>query len=536
MSSAAIGLAFPRLALALLGLVASASLAQPSPEAAPVTLGGVIRETLQGNRQIQITRQQVQSAEGQLQVARSAFDPTVNLGLDDQRNLTPLSDASQAHLGHERLRAEQLSLNASVRKQLRSGLVVQGFGELSHLRDESALGFSSPGNGYASVGFSVDIPLGRGRGAAEVAAGERIAELGHAAARLEASHQAALSTQQAINLYWALRASERRLDLARQIESRSQKLIEQLHRLIEKDQVPAFELNLARANMADKVSLRAGAEQDLRTARTQLGKLLGREHTGTALLGSTADDFPPLGRAPDAGRLDMAALVVQAQQQRLDLQAERLRRDSLAEAVTQAGERARPDVTLSLGVRQRSLASDSQRSDLLQSVSGNRAGPSANVTLQYRWPVGDRQVRGEILDRNAQLDRQVLRLQELHAGIGADVSDALQALRTSAELVRSADQSVEYYQATVAAEQRRYTMGMATLKNVLETEDRLDAALQRSITQRQDHARALTRLLFETGELVVPETATPGGYRVALEQLLGLSPAIAPPAPATPSP
>jgi len=534
MSSAAIRLAFSRLALALLGLAASASFAQPSPGAAPLTLGGVIRETLQGNRQIQITRQQVQSAEGQLQVARSVFDPTVNLSLGEQRNLTPLSDVSQARLGRGQLRAEQLNLNASVRKQLRSGLVVQGFGELSHLRDESTLNFSSPGNAYASVGFSVDIPLGRGRGAAEVATGERIAELSRSAAELDAGHQAALSTQQAINLYWAVRASERRLDLARQIESRSQKLIAQLHRLIEKEQVPAFELNLARANMADKVSLRAGAEQDLRTTRTQLGKLLGREHTSTALLGSTADDFPPIGRAPAPSGPGTAALITQAQQQRLDLEAERLRRNSLAEAVTQASERARPDITLSLGMRQRSLASDSQRSALLQSVSGNQAGPSADITLQYRWPVGGRQAQGDILDRNAQLDRQVLRLQELDAGIGADVSDALQVLGTSAELVRSADQSVEYYRAVVAAEQRRYTLGMATLKNVLETEDRLDAALQRRITQRQDHARALTRLLFETGELVVPETSTPGGYRVALERLLGLSPVIVPPASSSP--
>lgn len=539
MSSAAIRLAFSRITLAFFGLAASASSAEQPPGPAPLTLGGVIRETLQGNRQIKIARQQVQSAAAQLQVARSTFDPTVSLSLGDQRNFTPLSDASQARLGREQLRSEQLSLNAGVRQQLRSGLVVQGFGELHHLRDENTLlDFSSPGNGYSSVGFSVDIPLGRGRGAAEVAAGERIADLGLSAAQLDVAHQAAVSTYQAITLYWALRASERRLDLARQIEARSEKLIEQLHQLIQKDQVPAFEQNLARANRADKVSLRASAEQNLQETRTQLGRLLGRDHGNITMQVRTGDDFPRIGLPPEVSSSGpgTAALIAQAQQQRLDLQAERLRRNSLAEAAIQASGRARPDVTLSLVVRHRSLATDSQRSDLLHSVSGNRAGPSADVTLQYRWPVGGRQAQGDILDRNAQLDRQMLRLEELRAGIGADVSDALQALRTSAELVRSTEESVEYYQAAVTAEHRRYTMGMATLKGVLETEDKLDAALQRSITQREDHARALARLMFETGELVVPETVMPGGYRVALERLLGLSPAITPSAPVSPSP
>lgn len=515
---------------AWLVLAAENACAQARPGSIGLTLEDAVHEALLGNRQIQISRQQVQSSEGQWLGARAIFDPTVSLSLGGQRNLTPLSDARQSGLGREQLRSEQLNLNASVRQQLRSGLAVQTFAELSHLRDENTLDFSTPGNGYASLGFNVDIPLGRGRGEVEVAAGERIAQLGRRAAQLDVGHQVALSTQQVISQYWGLRASERRLELARQSEARSQKLIDQLQQLIQKEQAPAVELNLALANKADKSSLRVSAEQNLRETRTQLGLLLGRDRAGMSMLGSTVDDFPPISLPQAISRTgpSEASLITRAQQQRLDLEAERLRRDSLAEAATAASQRARPDLTLSVGMRYRSLLTDSQRADLLRTPSGNLAGPSANATLQYRWPLEERQVQGDILDRNAQLDRQLLRLLELSTGIAADVGDAFQALLTSAELVSSADQSVRYYEVAEAAERRRYAMGMATLKNVLDTEDRLDAALQRSIIQRQDYARALTRLLFETGELVVREAVAPAGYRIALERLQGLESLLAP--------
>lgn len=498
--------------------------AEPSVAPPGLSLPALVQEALQQNRPLQGARLQLERARGQVLVADGAFDRVVTTGLVDQRTLTPLTDAAQASLNRSQLTTQQLAWSAGVRQPLRSGGAVVASGEWGHLREQTALNLSTPGNPYASLGFTVDLPLGRGRGEREVGADARAAELNRRAAVRDVGHQAAVSVLQVAQQYWVLHAAERRLELARQIEARSAALIDQLRRLIEKEQVPAYELNLARANSADKVSLRVAAEQSLREARTGLAKLLGRDSSGMpALQAATVEGFPEVLAGPAAESL--AALsrswADRARDRRLDLAAERLRRDSLQEAAVAATDRLRPDVSVQLGLRYRSIQNNGPRTDLLQAPTGNWAGPSAVASVQYRWPVEGRQVRGEVMDRQAQLERQQVRLQELADATALDIDDALRNLLTTAALVRSADAAVADYQATVAAERRRYALGTATLKNVLDTEDRLDAAVLRSISQRQDYGRALARLWFELGELVVPEGDDAERFQVPMALLLG---------------
>ena len=472
-----------------------------------------IEQALRHNNQIRIQAQRLPASEGQLEVARAAFDPVVTLGTSKSRDVSPLNNANRQSLGRDALVSDRFNFNSSVERQLRTGMSWQAFSEWSHLRDQSNLNFLSSGAASGSIGFTVEAPLGRGRGEEEVGATERIANQQVLATRADVAHQVTLITSDVLQQYWLVRAQEQYLQLARDIEARSERGVEQIRRLIAKEQVPAAELNLVEATRLDKVRQRVQAEQALREARTRLVRLTGQSATDGLSMGPTASDFPSV----ESSSLRPASTLLQtldsALQERLDLQAERTRLDMAREAVRQSTLRTRPDINLGLTLRQRFVGEDASAWDAISSPY-NTGGPSVLAQLNYRWPVNSRQVQGELKEKIALNEQQSLRVNELRESIEAEVRDQWLSMTTAAAQVATADQAVLQYEGAVQAERRRYALGMTTLSNVLQQEDRLDAAQQQRIQQRQLYTSAVVRLWSASGRLVAADPAQANGYRV----------------------
>jgi outer membrane protein len=472
-----------------------------------------VEQALRHNNQIRIQAQRLPASEGQLEVARAAFDPVVTLGTSKNRDVSPLNNANRQSLGRDALVADRFNFNASVERQLRTGMSWQAFSEWSHLRDQNNLNFLSPGAPSGSIGFTVETPLGRGRGEEEVGATERIANQQVLATRADVAHQVTLITSDVLQQYWLVRAQEQYLQLARDIEARSERGVEQIRRLIAKEQVPAAELNLVEATRLDKVRQRVQAEQALREARTRLARLTGQSATDGLTMGPTASDFPSV----ESSSLRPASTLLQtldsALQERLDLQAERTRLDMAREAVRQSTLRTRPDINLGLTLRQRFVGEDASAWDAINSPY-NTGGPSVLAQLNYRWPVNSRQVQGELKEKIALNEQQSLRVNELRESIEAEVRDQWFSMTTAAAQVATTDQAVLQYEGAVQAERRRYALGMTTLGNVLQQEDRLDAAQQQRIQQRQLYTSALVRLWSASGRLVAADPAQANGYRL----------------------
>ena len=92
----------------------------------------------------------------------------------------------------------------------------------------------------------------------------------------------------------------------------------------------------------------------------------------------------------------------------------------------------------------------------------------------------------------------------LASDIAASVEAAAAAVRRAAEQLRASADTVRRYARSVENERTRRRLGVATLIDVINVEDRYTNALVADVERRRNYAAQLVRLAHETGSLLSP--------------------------------
>jgi outer membrane protein TolC len=355
---------------------------------------------------------------------------------------------------------------------------------------------------HAGAGFVV--PLGRGRGARAVTAGERAAVIERDAGRLALQHQGAASALVATLAYWDLRAAEEAATIASRSFEMQKKLVGLTRELIEVDELPRAEL--ARAQAAEA---RAGARADearraVHQARVALATVMGVSSTGDDTLPKGRDPFPT---PPDPSLLtdqQIAGLVDAALSHRLDLAVARRRQVAgrTLEDAARTNLRPRFDLTFSswlTALEERSVARAIDR----------WVGPSAEVSLQVERPINNNYFLGQLAQRQAESRQREISAVDLERQVRLGVVQAVSSLRETVERVRQTEAAVGFYRSTIEADVERFRTGDATLIDTVLTEQHETEAQLALIAARQELARLIARLRYETGTLVVDGIVTP---------------------------
>ena len=103
---------------------------------------------------------------------------------------------------------------------------------------------------------------------------------------------------------------------------------------------------------------------------------------------------------------------------------------------------------------------------------------------------------------SALLSEAEIRRELLRADIGAAVEASSALVRRSAEALRGSAQIVERYAKTLEHERTRRRLGVATLIDVINVEDRYFRALLDDVQRRSTYAISLVRLGHEVDALV----------------------------------
>ena len=146
-------------------------------------------------------------------------------------------------------------------------------------------------------------------------------------------------------------------------------------------------------------------------------------------------------------------------------------------------------------------------------------GASWQLSLQYEFPVANRQARGRLNREQVARQKQILSNQELARTVQTNVHTTTAVLRNTFREIQNAEHTIDLYTRSVENQLMKYKMGMGTQIDVITTQENLTQARLNQVNAQLKYAQALTDLRFQTSTLLsfVQDQA-----RVSLDQLTRL--------------
>jgi len=509
--------------LAVLTLGGQIGAQPPAPEPAPnrpLTALEAVSLALRQDPALRSLALEVEQARGAALIASGEFDRLLTASGAGGFSQQDLTDAESEAAGGDADQRTDWGFDGSAAWVInrRSGVRLTPSVSVSAEESDVDLIATLPG-AASSTGFDlysgrasfvVDIPLGRGRGAESVAAGEVATTLDVEASRAALRHGASVTARSVLEAYWTLAAASARLAVLEESLTAQQRLQELTRALIETDQLPRVEISRSLAREASARGDVDSARRAVSEARVALASAMGLTLDRLAGAPSSTDPLPPVPL--EVPELD-PGLVARALAGRSDRRSLELLIASGGVLARAAELDLRDRLDTSVGASYGRL-SDDGFDDL---PTSSLDGPSAFVSVLYEKSLGNRTARGILAERAAEVELREVRLAELEREIRLGVIGAWAELADVVAAVQRADEAVAFAEDAIGSELELLRLGSSTLIDTLQTEDRrIEAELER-IELRLRYARLLADLRFESATLL---RATAEGFAVGAEDLV----------------
>lgn len=369
----------------------------------------------------------------------------------------------------------------------------------------------------AIVAFTVNVPLLKGMGKEAADAGEMAAIEELEASTLDLEQTISQSVMNTTQAYWNYLAAFRQFEVFREMEKDAAQTLEAIQHLVKGDERPASDLDPFEANLAQKTSQRINSEQHLFEAKQNLGLAMGLAYAAIDNLPLPADTFPDTESMGSASNhMNPDALFQEALRNRPDFRALKKRESAANIILTAAKNNVLPQLDINAGVGYAGLENGGDVTDYVRSLGKNVTGANYQAGIQFSYPFGNNQAEGQVVQRRSDLQKAVIRTRDLARKINSGILVAVQALWRTLRELRETRNSIAHYTKAVSSEEIKFSMGMASVMDVINMQDRLRDVRLSEVTQMNRFSDAVVRLGFETGTLVMAEGDT---YRIEMKNL-----------------
>ena len=497
-----IGDEFPnRLSVTLLGIAwllgPIAGLAQVA--SGPLTLPDALSTTLERNPAIRYQIAVVDTERALQRQTTGRFDTQIAAGGSASRQHTPAFLGIRANS----IESDSVALTGSSQRELRNGITIGP--EISIERDHNSYS-NALGNARTRVLYRVNIPMLKGRGRDVVGASETAAAQNVDAALLSLNDTIARLLEATAEAYWNVRGAMENLRIARDSEAQGARFVEIVQTLIDADKKARNDIYAIRANLASRSASRIAAETQLYQARQQLGFAMGLAPEELGSLAEPGDPFPSpdpaLAQPLTADRNQL--LLSAAFKRRADLLAEQKRRQSNQTLITLDRNALKPqlDVVLEGGY---SGLTDGRGLPTLHSTFPGAHGPDLIGSVNYRFAPRNNLAEGRLTQQILTVRLSDLRQQDLARSIALEISRNLEGTRRGAGQIQSAEASVTAYASALEGEQEKLSLGLGSLLDILNVEDRLRSARLTAVDARISYSLSIARLRLAAGAIVAPD-------------------------------
>ncbi len=475
-----------------------------------ISLESVLSRTLEKNTQIQLQRQVVSQRRGAYRSAHGQFDLNFNSTLSGSREFEQYNSEDPVKVTGYQLGLGQKFLTGTVLSPYASAQKAE---QVDPLTNTEIVGYSG------KAGFKVKQPLTRNFGVEAVGAEQRRARAEFASAEKNLIHRTANSLKEVTTAYSNYLASLRQVEIRRGSLDRIRELYEATKKLVEKDEIPESDLAPLQASRANKRSQLISARQQVNEARSALGLAIGLDEEKISQLPAPENIFKKISYDTKISEQNLQQLVQKALARRFDYQARENKIEAARNRLAKAENHLSNPLDLEVDLFYKSGRQE-DNSDLYYDVYGEEeSGLNVTGQLTYSWPVGNNRAEGNYEQSQSLLEQQLTRREQLQRQIKTKVRIAFDNLRARLKSYRQTKKSMGYYRETLEAERRKHQMGMATVLDVINTEEKLTGAAGNLVEARRQLVNALVELRFQTGRLLTKEN---GIYTVSAEQILSM--------------
>jgi outer membrane protein TolC len=474
--------------------------AEKTANPSALTLLDAVQLTLTQQPNIRIASQKVNRKKAQIQSADGRFDLLINSSMSYHETFMPLSQAQESITGSTSRDEGITDFTLSFNQELSNGIILQPSLSLTRTDDKS---FGGQTQNDASVNFNLIIPLQKGWGRDVAGAEIRSAQVSLQSSEFNLQHTTAVSVKDVAAAYWNFVAAEKKLAILKKIETSTKNAVADMQALIKADASPASNLKPLMAQLFDKSLSRVAAEQNLLSARHQLGLAMGLTRIGNGDLSHPLDSFPkPIALVSTTDRSLIAKLKSIALQNRTDLKALARKEAALQIDLIAVQNDLKSQIDLVFSSGYNGLAEGSSWRKSINSFSSQVPGLNYGVALNYQFPYQNNQARGQLGQLEADIAQARITTADLERNINSQVEVVFEALFRSLEQLQFSTGAVETYQRVVADEKEKVRLGISTVVDLIAMADKLENALLAEVSTQQNYANALLALRFTTGTLI----------------------------------
>jgi len=513
-----LNLTFEKIVFLLVFLSSSIGFSQEAPSDTsldpqlPLSLSLVdaVRLTLEKNPNIQLQQKQTEISAGIVQQEKGEFDlsitanvvqgvthtprtefdldPGFNLGEGDADKTIKVDDTSQYRIG--------LSKPTRFGTRFTAGAEVTRFND--NLNQEIA-------SNRGLIFFSVNTPLLKGAGRKAAGAAEKAAKYNNEAELLMLIHTTADSILKTVSSYWDCIQAQRVYQILEERKTRAAKLVDDIKRIVDADELPKAELDQVRADSSEKQSESINAFQNFLVARQQLGLTIGLplENLTGFPIPNLEDSIPEPNLEQDISYISQLPYLQGSLSRRTDYHALMKIQKSVETLLKAARRNLLPRLDFNLQFSYAGLEEGSQSRSLFRSLDpSDLVGLSALGILSMDWPFGRNKAKGNLKRLEAVHQQSFIRLQDLSRQVFSEILVAGEELKSTAKAFQKAKEANEMFENAVGNEEKKLKLGVSTLIDLIATEDRFTSSKINVLGAQIRYTKALVKLRFATGTLL----------------------------------
>jgi outer membrane protein TolC len=449
---------------------------------APLTLEDCIKRALQNGFAIEIQSYNSSMAGDSVDIARGSFFPLLSLtGSQSHSNTGPVP-------GIPGSKEDARSFRLGVIELLQTGTTVNLSTDLNRSYSSPAA-FTSFYNPVYNSDFTVAVtqPLLRGAGIAVTTATLNRARIGFTRAGFDFKARTLDIIQQTEGAYFSLVYAREQLSVFRVSLTLANRLLEEAQAKKTVGTATAIDVLQAQVGEANARSNVLSGEKSVQDSSDALLALIGRFELDAPLGVAKFDDF--------TGQLPVTASSYQlALHNQPDYISAKMQLDQFKLDLSVAKDALKPTLNVdgALG-----LNGNRGSSYAAYNSAVNRDNNSWQLGVTLSYPLGRVSDKARYRQSLSLLDQQTLTVRQLEQSILVQVRSAVRAVETNSEKVKIAALAAEYSGKQYDLESARFAAGLATSRDVLQTQSDLEnarvAELQARITL-QNSISALHRL------------------------------------------